>query len=456
MAWVAARVVDFYREPVIYRPRYLRGVEPMLDGPVLLKLAAGHFPPGWQRDLPTESQESVAQAARAFIRQVCLWENATHYQVLCASPQAGRDAIRENYRLLMALLHPDRLEGERQDWPSNAAQRVNRAYAVLSDDAARVAYDAGLRPASEVFLEPVPRGIDGAGPPLRGRGGVNLQRLAWRSMVIVAVVGGMYLVQNWWFVDRPREMLAESSFVLPASDRSARDSPRAPSLPRFLDFLERPQPLVSPEPAREIPLPEAPPVPGASPSRASGSEATMVVEPLRAATESSRAPPAASRPIVVANSGEAGNPMRLAQAIATPPKPASPAPSKPASAAAGAPTAEQVETLVAALVGSWDAGDADRLMGLLDSDEYGIWKGWRTRSAYSDFFESTRQRRLRMNRLDWRVEGLAARARGEATLLAEFQDGRAKLERTVPVELDIAILGGHPRITRIVLYPVGQ
>jgi len=58
-----------------------------------------------------------------------------------------------------------------------------------------------------------------------------------------------------------------------------------------------------------------------------------------------------------------------------------------------------------------------------------------------------------MDRLDWQTAADAALARGEATLIAEYADGSGKLERKVPVELDIAMRDGQARLTRLNLYP---
>jgi len=55
---------------------------------VVLKFALGRLSPGWQRDLSKHDKEALVEAARAFVRQVCLWERSTHYQVLCLDPAA--------------------------------------------------------------------------------------------------------------------------------------------------------------------------------------------------------------------------------------------------------------------------------------------------------------------------------------------------------------------------------
>jgi hypothetical protein len=119
---------------------------------------------------------------------------------------------------------------------------------------------------------------------------------------------------------------------------------------------------------------------------------------------------------------------------------------------ADAPSREQVEIVVALLVGYYDAGDSERLVGLVDS---GWLQGFRSRTTFAEFFAATRTRKLRMERLGWRTNGTVAEARGEATVMAEYPDGRPRLERRIPVELDIALRDGAPRITRLVLFPGG-
>ena len=97
-------------------------------------------------------------------------------------------------------------------------------------------------------------------------------------------------------------------------------------------------------------------------------------------------------------------------------------------------------------------------MGLFDPDEMGFWTGFRTRTAYSDFFRATRERRLRMDRLKWQTVSQVAQARGDATVIADYSDGTGKVERKVEVEIeiDIRLRDGQARITRLLLFPDGK
>ncbi|MBC8023968.1 MAG: DnaJ domain-containing protein, partial [Burkholderiales bacterium] len=144
-AAVAARLKAFRADPARAVPRYLKGIEPLPDGAILLRFAQGKFPSRLPGGLAPAEAEMLRVAADEFVRRVCLWDHSDHYQVLCARRDAAYEAIKENYHLLMALLHPDRQEAASQAWPEAFAQRVNLAYATLGDNAARREYDARLR-----------------------------------------------------------------------------------------------------------------------------------------------------------------------------------------------------------------------------------------------------------------------------------------------------------------------
>jgi hypothetical protein len=181
-------------------------------------------------------------------------------------------------------------------------------------------------------------------------------------------------------------------------------------------------------------------------------------------------PAAASAAPDVAEAG----PVRIAQA----PAPATPAPqglpaptlrttpvlrSAPAAAAAPAAavvlapetsrtTSREIEDLVVALVDFYQAGDIERLLGLLEPDA-GFWRTVQMRQAYSDFFRATRARRLRIEKLAWNAQPGSAHAKGEATVLAEYFGETAPVERRVQMELDIVLRDGHARIRRLSLFP---
>ena len=140
---VAAHLLALHADPVRHRPRLTHGREALPGAIHAFRFAQGKLPKGLTKHSSAAELDQLREAADFFIRQVCLWEDATHHQVLGVSHDASSAAIKEHYQALMALLHPDRQGAGSGHWPASAAQRVNQAYAVLSDGALREEYEAG-------------------------------------------------------------------------------------------------------------------------------------------------------------------------------------------------------------------------------------------------------------------------------------------------------------------------
>lgn len=87
------------------------------------------------------SKEELQKASIFFVQRVCFRGENTHYDVLGLEREFSSEALRQRYRSLIGLTHPDKnISG----LPANAAVRINKAYDVLSNEQERVAYDALL------------------------------------------------------------------------------------------------------------------------------------------------------------------------------------------------------------------------------------------------------------------------------------------------------------------------
>ncbi len=422
-AAVAARLKAFRADPARAVPRYLKGIEPLPDGAILLRFAQGKFPSRLPGGLAPAEAEMLRVAADEFVRRVCLWDHSDHYQVLCARRDAAYEAIKENYHLLMALLHPDRQEAASQAWPEAFAQRVNLAYATLGDDAARREYDARLRPHAAASAAP---------RMARRRAGDvrSAKTLLVVSAVMAALVAiGLVVEEDPW---SDRSVLQAGLERFRANPGPAADRPRyvgatvlAPAQ-RASDAVEEPEPfalfkpfiraLIAEDPKPWVPPPKLDPIPAAT--------IAVPVEPP---------------------------PLKVAQALPAAPAVA-PLPAKTLAPPAR-PTNLEIESLVVALIGYYEAGDAERLVGLLDPDATGYWRTAQMRQAYSDFFRATRVRQLRLERLAWKAHPGSARAKGEATIVAEYFGETAPVERRVDVEIDIVFRDGRARIAGLALFP---
>ena len=73
------------------------------------------------------------------------FNNENNYYITLGLPQgASQDEIRERWKRLMLLYHPDRQEGD-EEWVSERAKKVNEAYSVLKDDSKRTVFDRKLK-----------------------------------------------------------------------------------------------------------------------------------------------------------------------------------------------------------------------------------------------------------------------------------------------------------------------
>ena len=185
-----------------------------LEGGNVFRLAQGKFPPG----LPAHESERLRRNAVTYLREVCFRPDATHYQMLCLPMDAKRDAIKESYHLLMALIHPDRAERAREAWPADWAQRANRAYAVLSDDVARKSYDRTFAASEGLRAAPHPR-------PRRTRKARGLAARVARACVVLGLLAALLVMLT--YIDSTQDhfpFTGASSGTIPGAARSARAS----------------------------------------------------------------------------------------------------------------------------------------------------------------------------------------------------------------------------------------
>lgn len=470
-AVVAAQLLAFYKEPVRYRPRLTHGREAFAGGLLVFRFAHGKFSHALMRDLAAGERERVRLAAAFFIRQVCLWEGATHYQLLCVPANARRETIKEHYQGLIALLHPDRQEAASEHWPAGAAQRVNQAYAVLSDEEERRLYDAGLHTAEGSTPDPAVMEAPmtaASRAPIVGRFAVARIRMRKPVLLLSAVVASLFFAQVWWFGDLPREYaMLDNAMPFDLSSRWMRDVYSGGERPRFMGGSESraAAPAATPGAAAEAPGGFLVPLWRALTNRvgdvrvapqAAGERRAVPVEPPGARSE--RQAPRNDAPAArIETAARGGAPMDRKDAAMSPPAPIVAAQAAPPKALSAAPASGvstlDMEVLVARVVTYYEGGDLDRLLALYDVGSVGFWEAVRIRHDFQEFFRTTRARRLRLNRVSWETEADSARATGEAALYAEYSDSGAKLERNVSLELDVIVRDGQPRIARLWLFP---
>lgn len=129
-----------------------------------------------------------------------------YYVTLGLPKNSSADEIRERWKRLMLLYHPDRQEGQ-EEWVSERAKKVNEAYSTLKDEAKRLIYDKRLadegvstRPAPgprvAVRKSPPPRRSHSTGPNWT-KTRKYLPRLLVGLYVIVALIAiGIIYLRN--------------------------------------------------------------------------------------------------------------------------------------------------------------------------------------------------------------------------------------------------------------------
>lgn len=153
----------------------LRGQPPAPNLLTVIQLAAASQPllEDTARRLDM-GEGSVLEAARFYLQQVLFEGEPEAYRTLAVAPDADIADIREHYRWLQRWLHPDR-RGE--DWEALFTSRLNWAWSLLRNDAARAAYDEQRR-------QP-PQATTGAAPTVETPGEVAMASGEWRMVPII-------------------------------------------------------------------------------------------------------------------------------------------------------------------------------------------------------------------------------------------------------------------------------
>lgn len=77
-----------------------------------------------------------------------------HYRTLEVKPAATAGEIRQAYRRLAKMYHPDMHQPERKDWAKRQFSRINQAYEILGDPGAKADYDVHYHVQSASFRQP--------------------------------------------------------------------------------------------------------------------------------------------------------------------------------------------------------------------------------------------------------------------------------------------------------------
>jgi hypothetical protein len=228
----------------------------------------------------------VRQAARFFVRSVMLRPGNDHYTLMGVGPEADAVTLKEHYRLLMRLTHPD-FQSDGDPWPDDAAARVNLAYDVLASPVQRANYDAQRARAVSDQLHAVAAAARASAPrtPVRHRpeGRSPARRSAWLAGALVAGTGAVVALL-WQTPEDPSLTVVQKP--TPAQPVSAAEPvPPEPAVLVLAPAEVEPQEQVEAKPAAPLAA-----VAAATPAPAPKPATRPVTAPLREAK-----PPVARR-----------------------------------------------------------------------------------------------------------------------------------------------------------------
>jgi hypothetical protein len=385
-----AALLDFSHSPGKYQVG-MRQPELLFTGlREVLQIAVGRA--GEATPARTAESAALRDAARFFVRTALLYPGADHYALLGVDRKVVNSDLKDRYRLMMRLLHPDFSGPGAGNWPADAAVRVNRAYDTLSSAVQRRLYDESLNPM------PGPTAISGPDlrrprPPIH-RMDDDARQSHFKTLAAVCALAGVALIavillgtgssESVHLVQRAR---VETDAVQIASQEPSRSAPPSP--------VARLQELM----AQALPGPAAPP---ATPIGAPGIRAAVVSpEPKRPATFAAAAPQQIARPtppplaqVQEARLERVAQPARVAlvatppppeprpeQVVATAPTPpppptptapvlfsAVPAAPAPKPAPKPGPTLVEAQPLLSQLLQVMESGRGERILNMLDAE----------------------------------------------------------------------------------------
>lgn len=462
-------------------------------GKALIQLAAGKsvdaLGGGREREPRVAQAVALREAATRFVSDIMLATSSNYFTTLGVSTDAEPGEIRDNFRRLMALVHPD---AQPVGFPADAASRVNRAYAVLSESASRAAYAArelGVSPFDAVILsgEPTPRRSAATASEAndsKSSGRIFMwlqalrarQSLLWVAAVLLLPFGAA--VTSFFSYEAPRQLVEAQ----PKADLPAATPPSAPSAPRSVDAAAAPigaavarvttaADTMRDAPVRSTPLKAAAGASVADTNPAQNSSLAPATQ-LKYSSELEQNVPITSTPAATAPRRPAPTAIADVPAVAIARPTSSLAPVEPtrvtaadvapisavpllANAAAQTALSQRLatsdaEAMVIRFSNAYEAGSISAFGQLFAP---AMTSKRQMLNDYERVFASTRQRNIKFNQLKHTMSGDKLSTSGYAVVTTTDQDNRVMTQR-VFLEFEISRDRGEPRIERLANYVI--
>lgn len=458
----AALALAVFAEPTRFAELVRGGGVLPADTIVVMRAAAEAVRDGRQHGL-----DEHRRAALFFVEHVLLAYEADHYRVLGLNRDATADQVREHYRVMMGIFHPDR-QGWADSDREKLSARINLAHHVLRDGHRRAAYDlerTQARPRVSVSIRIVSKAerkrAAGVAPTLTERLPLTVRRnfpqYVLGSVALVGFVAVLAVYLNRApagpiAIDAPRSSPkapiavataeraaavsqapvshapppavpakvaeATSARVMPAASQrqsAAADVPMRATSATANRTPVNTSPVADVSPAREPkPVPELDPVPAVRAER----PPPVVDKPLEIAAAPGTFPPPRPLPQPVTQLATSAPPSppveiipaRVAEVPTEVPAPVSPPAEAPVPAGL---TISDAARVLDQFSSSYQLGDIDRFMQLFSDDARS--EGGRKaqiRKDYEQLFDSTQARRIELLDMRWSPDSASARGEG--------------------------------------------
>lgn len=337
-----------------------------------------------------EKPSALRNAARFFIRTALLYPGADHYALLGVDRQVVNADLKDRYRLMMRLLHPDFSGPDAGTWPADAAVRVNQAYDTLSSAVQRRLYDESLAPVQSTSSV---GGMDlrrARTIPIRPAA-ADMRQSRFKTLALACAAAGAALVVVVLFGTGSSEPvhLVQRDRAEPAAVNAALQEPPAstsPVLAKLQELLSQVPALPAAPVARSTPPSPAPqrmavasppsqPVaqPAATPATAievPDVRAERVAQSTGPSPVSAPLPSPEPKPELILATVATAAPAPVA--VATPPPPVVAAAVQtapvPRPAPKPGPTLVEAQPLLSQLLQVMESGRGERILSLLDAE----------------------------------------------------------------------------------------
>ncbi|MGM9424841.1 J domain-containing protein [Hydrogenophaga sp. MI9] len=454
---LVSTLLDFERTPGRY-PQALREPRLLYDGAhAVLQLAVGRTVEG----LSTlgERQEAAARrAARFFVRTALLRPDNDHYTLLGLGRKADAEQVRDHYRLMIRLTHPD-FEAGGEHWPADAASRINIAHDVLASSVRRAGYDATLPAGTAAMPKPAPVPA-AAGAPRPRVGPVHLRKglpgtpisdrwrhlMSTRAKVFAALVGALVCGAVLLVLDTPEEgSLAARQRTVSEDTASYVDA--GPRLPAPPETVVAASPAIQDKALTATPATAATAARTAAPARPA--PATPPPGELRLTMDTRLAMAPAPGPAPVAGDAAATAPAVSAAPVPAPTPPVAAAAEPAAAEPSARLTMAQVHPALTNVVGSLYSGRGESLAQWIDRD-------WRALPANSAFVTQFNQwlaghRVTQLGKVSFKSRNMGEQLVVDGVVEVHLQDGSNAVQvRDLQLRAYFQPQDGRPVLTQLV------